>query len=120
MKKTLLLTGLLTTLASTAALAHHPAADRVDPEIYAMIDENVADTPHADMTFDDMGRDLTETDAAMDAREEMSANANESRESLVDNAGMRMEAATDREINMETEVAETIGLLDDVINGLSE
>ena len=37
------------------AFAHHPAADIVDPETYEMIDENVADTPHADLTFDDMG-----------------------------------------------------------------
>ena len=42
--------------ASVAAFAHHPAADIVDPEIYEMIDENVADTPHADLVFDDMGR----------------------------------------------------------------
>ena len=41
--------------ASAAAFAHHPAADIVDPEIYEMIDENVADTPHADLDFDDMG-----------------------------------------------------------------
>lgn len=42
--------------ASVSAFAHHPAADIVDPEIYEMIDENVADTPHADMVFEDMGR----------------------------------------------------------------
>lgn len=41
---------------SFATFAHHPAADIVDPEIYEMIDDNVADTPHADLTFDDMGR----------------------------------------------------------------
>lgn len=38
-----------------SAWAHHPAADIVDEEIYAMIDALVADTPHADLTFDDMG-----------------------------------------------------------------
>jgi hypothetical protein len=42
--------------ASVAAFAHHPAADVVDPEIYEMIDENVAGSPHADMDFDAMGR----------------------------------------------------------------
>lgn len=41
--------------ASAAAFAHHPTADIVDPEIYEMIDENVADTPHADLVLDDMG-----------------------------------------------------------------
>ena len=56
MKKHLMTTTLFLSLASTSAFAHHMAADIVDPEIYAMIDENVADTPHADLTFDDMGR----------------------------------------------------------------
>lgn len=41
--------------------AHHPAADTVDEEIYAVIDEMVSDTPHADMVFEDMGGGLTET-----------------------------------------------------------
>lgn len=40
---------------SAAAFAHHPAADMVDPEIYENIDENVAETPHADLVLDDMG-----------------------------------------------------------------
>ena len=35
--------------------AHHPAADIVDAEIYAIIDGIVSDTPHADLVFDDMG-----------------------------------------------------------------
>ncbi|MCP4340120.1 MAG: hypothetical protein GY799_14825 [Desulfobulbaceae bacterium] len=35
------------------AYAHHPAADIVDAEIYAIIDELVSDTPHADLVFDD-------------------------------------------------------------------
>lgn len=41
--------------ASVSAFAHHPAEDIVDPEIYDMIDENVADTPHAELVFDEMG-----------------------------------------------------------------
>ena len=52
---------------STAAFAHHPAADIVDAEIYAMIDENVSETPHADLTVDDMGADAAaDTGSAMD------------------------------------------------------
>lgn len=42
--------------ASFSAFAHHPAADIVAEDIYLMIDENVADTPHADLEFSDMGR----------------------------------------------------------------
>ena len=71
MTKTLLITAFITSIASTSAFAHHPAADRVDPEIYSMIDANVADTPHADLSFDDMGRDMEEAGAAMDANEEL-------------------------------------------------
>lgn len=42
-------------LASSVVWAHHPAADIVDPEVYAMIDSLVADTPHADLVLEDMG-----------------------------------------------------------------
>lgn len=42
-------------LASFSAFAHHPAEDIVAEDIYDMIDANVADTPHADLDFSDMG-----------------------------------------------------------------
>jgi len=54
MNKMLFATAVAMAFGTTAAFAHHPAADIVDPEIYEMIDENVSDT-HAEMTFDDMG-----------------------------------------------------------------
>jgi len=54
MKKLLLTTAIAIAFASTAALAHHPAADIVNQDIYDMIDNNVSDV-HADMTFYDMG-----------------------------------------------------------------
>ena len=43
-------------LAVTAvpAFAHHAAADIVDEDVYEMIDSLVADTPHADMTLEDL------------------------------------------------------------------
>ena len=47
------------TFGSASSFAHHPAADIVDADIYDMIDANVADTPHADLTFDDMGSDAS-------------------------------------------------------------
>ena len=59
MKKFVITTTIAMALGSTAAFAHHPAADIVDPEIYDMIDENVSDTPHADLVLDDMGADTT-------------------------------------------------------------
>ena len=55
MKKIILATAIAVTFGSSYVFAHHPAEAIVDPEIYAMIDENVADTPHADLVLDDMG-----------------------------------------------------------------
>ena len=60
MKKVMHVAVLATALTTAPAFAHHPAADIVDPEIYAMIDSMVADTPHADLTFADMGGGMTE------------------------------------------------------------
>ena len=54
-------------LGSTALYAHHPAADIVDEEIYERIDTMVADTPHATLTFDEMGGGMTETTVTTDS-----------------------------------------------------
>ena len=54
--KNVLKTALLASLfASVSAFAHHPAEDIVDEDTYLMIDENVSDTPHADLDFSSMG-----------------------------------------------------------------
>ena len=74
MNKLLLSTAIVMAMASTAAFAHHPAADIVDPEVYEMIDENVSDV-HADMTFDDMGGDTTDVGSAMESRDSDVGNA---------------------------------------------
>lgn len=55
MKKAIQVALFATAFTSLSAFAHHPAEDIVDEEIYAMIDANVADTPHADLDFTDMG-----------------------------------------------------------------
>lgn len=72
MKKLLLSSAIVMALGSGAVLAHHPAADIVDPEIYAMIDENVSEV-HAEMTFDDMGGDTSDVGAAMESRDDTGA-----------------------------------------------
>lgn len=131
MIKSMFYTLILASFAGSAAYAHHPAADRVDPEIYSMIDENVADTPHADMTFDDMG-------GVMEAREDMGESASEmrgdeeAREEMRDNANeARGDAAFDREMAVETEAnreaaddmreaIDTMGLLDEVTSALAD
>ena len=41
-------------------MGHHAAQGIVDEEIYIMIDEMVADTPHGAMTLEDLGGGMTE------------------------------------------------------------
>jgi len=97
MKKLLLTTAIVMSFGTTAAFAHHPAADIVDPVTYEMIDDNVSDV-HADMDFDDidmggttevggaaesrdadagaeMGENLEDVGSAEESREEMNAMA---------------------------------------------
>ena len=110
MKKSLVATTVLMTFASASAFAHHPAADIVDPEIYAMIDANVADTPHADLVLDDMGSARDGVGAAMEASGETGAMASEDR---------RVMPGAAFEIDPEDAV-DTIGLYGDVTSALSE
>jgi hypothetical protein len=70
MVKFLQLSALALAIATTNVSAHHPAADIADEDIYAMIDSLVADTPHATMTFDEMGGGMTETSVTADSLEE--------------------------------------------------
>lgn len=73
MKKIFGFTALSLCLVSSPLWAHHPAEDIVDEDIYAMIDENVADTPHASLVFDDMGTStIITTDSVSDAEELLS------------------------------------------------
>ncbi len=60
MKKICLLAGLIMLLGTGQAFAHHAAEGIVDEEIYEMIDTMVADTPHAELTLDDLGSGMTE------------------------------------------------------------
>ena len=53
------------------ATAHHMAAGIVDDEVYAMIDELVADTPHASFTFPDMAEPATVTADSVQFMENM-------------------------------------------------
>ncbi len=64
MKKLFKLSTLAVLLASANAYAHHPAADIVDPDVYAMIEENISDV-HLAMDFDDMGSPSTDMGGAM-------------------------------------------------------
>lgn len=50
--KRILVVALLLAINASFVIAHHPAVDMVDAEIYAMIDDLVSDTPHAELVFD--------------------------------------------------------------------
>ena len=97
-------------LFSTAAFAHHPAADRVDPEIYAMIDENVSDTPHADLVFDDMGQ------PSGTPGEDMAEAAEAAETGMGARSGMDMEAAMEQrgELPDVSDAMDTMTMLEDL------
>ena len=86
MNKLLLSTAIVMAMASTAAFAHHPAADIVDPEVYEMIDENVSDV-HADMTFDDMGGDTIDMGGDVQSRADQVENMGAELGGDVENVG---------------------------------
>ena len=56
MKKIILATAIAVTFGSSYVFAHHPAADIVDPDIYAMIEDNISE--EHDQVLTDMG-DMT-------------------------------------------------------------
>lgn len=92
MNKIFQLSTLTLALASANAFAHHPAADIVDPEIYAMIEENISEV-HLAMTFDDMGGNSPETDTAMGGNDEAGSMVAEMGSDLAD-VGAAMEAGS--------------------------
>ena len=104
MNKLTYTTALFFAMTTTVAYAHHPAADIVDPEIYSMIDDNVADTPHADLVLDDMG-------SAMD-------------QAVGEQSGPQMDMAgveVDIDVAMDTaDTVDTIDLMESVVNALAE
>jgi hypothetical protein len=91
MKSSILFSLLLFTLAMPA-WSHHPAADIVDPEIYAMIDSLVADTPHADLVFSDMGMGMTEI--------EVTAGSIRALESMIDDGLMDYALTLDGDVSL--------------------
>lgn len=57
MKKVMQAAVVASLFAAASAFAHHPAEDIIDPDTWAMIDENLqeADSPHLDLDLDTMG-----------------------------------------------------------------
>lgn len=61
MKSLLKIAALSSALMASAGFAHHAAEGIVDADVWDMIDALVADTPHAELTLDDLGGGMTET-----------------------------------------------------------
>ena len=60
MKKLLTAALVSTAMAAFPAFGHHAAEGMVDDEVYVMIDTLVVDTPHAEMTTDDIAVGMTD------------------------------------------------------------
>jgi len=60
MKKFLTATLVSTAIAALPAFGHHAAEGMVDEEVYEMIDTLLMDTPHAEMTIDDIATGMTD------------------------------------------------------------
>ncbi len=119
MKKSVLTSSFLLAFASASAFAHHPAEDIVDPEIFAMIDENVSDTPHADLTFDDMGSDVEQSEAMMDAAEQGSEMAGGDAADISQEAGADLAAGADIDTAAD-DMIDTMAMLDSVVDQLAD
>jgi len=108
MKKLTYTTAIFMAMTATSVFAHHPTADIVDPAVYEMIDANVADTPHADMVFDDMGS------AMGDAMQQGTA--------VQDGPQMDVaEVGVDTDLAMDTSsTIDTIDLMENVVDTLAQ
>lgn len=96
--KLLILT--IMTMFSTTGFAHHPAADIVDEETYAMIDELVSDTPHATLDFSDMGSsmDIVLPSDDQEAIDTLTSDL----QAIVDDSATEYEISVDQTGNMTT------------------
>ena len=92
MKKYFLYAALASALAVAPVVAHHAAEGIIDDEIYTMIDEMVADTPHADLDFSDMGGDTTEITVSTQSVRDV--------ENLIDDGLLEYAAMLDGEVTL--------------------
>ncbi len=60
MKKFLTAALVSTAITAFPVFAHHAAEGIVDEEVYEMIDSLLADTPHAEMSIDDIANGMTD------------------------------------------------------------
>jgi hypothetical protein len=88
MKRVLTAALVSTAFAAFPSFAHHAAEGIVDDEVYAMIDDLVADTPHADMTVDDIATGMTDVTTTTITTRTVTAVENMIDDGLLDYAAM--------------------------------
>ena len=118
MNRLLKLGTLAALLTGANAYAHHPAADIVDPEVYAMIEENISDV-HLAMVFDEMGNDSADMGEGMASRDDDTGNMVADMSSDM-SADMSSDMASDMGSNLESignDLAESGSAMSDIEQG---
>jgi hypothetical protein len=102
-KKYLVLGALAALLASAPLFSHHAAEGIIDDEVYAMIDDMVADTQHATLDFSGMGADTTEVTVSTRSVRDV--------ENLIDDGLLDYAAMLDGDVTMVIEFDDRGGAL---------
>jgi len=103
MKKLLKASTLGLLLAAAPLYAHHAAEGIVDDEVWQMIDDLVADTPHADLVFEDMGSGMTDIT--------LTTNTITAFENMVDDGLLSYVAMLDGEVDVQIEFSDQGGVV---------
>jgi len=113
MKKLTYTTAIFMAMTATTVFAHHPASSVVDADTYEMIEENVGDTPHADMVVDDMGSATGEDMGSIT----MDQASTEQAGPLSNMAGVEVDVDAQMEV---AETVDTMDLIENVENSLAQ
>ena len=88
MKKLLTAALVSTAMAAFPVLGHHAAEGMVDEEVYEMIDTLLTDTPHAEMTIDDIAVGMTDVTTTTITTNSVTSMENMIDDGLLDYAAM--------------------------------
>ena len=95
MKKLLTAALVSTAMAAFPAFGHHAAEGMVDDEVYEMIDTLLMDTPHAEMTIDDIVVGMTDVTTTT-----ITTNSVTSMENMIDDGLLDYAAMLDGEVEV--------------------
>ena len=95
MKKLLTAALVSTAMAAIPVLGHHAAEGMVDDEVYDMIDTLLMDTPHAEMTTDEIAVGMTDVTTTT-----ITTNSVVSMENMIDNGLLDYAAMLDGDVEV--------------------